>query len=272
MLVNYRGRELTTFPEELIGNKLITYLNLDDNEITHLPAWITSLTGLKVLYLSNNLISDISLLAQIPTLEIVYLNQNRINVLPEDLGNLQQLKRLFLADNKLEALPESFYNLKELRMLTLKNNQIRNIDEKISRLHLLVNLNLDWNQLKMLPAGVGNLRELKKLIVSSNKLGSLPAEMMHLDALEELDLSNNKLTRIENLPHGFNKIEIYRNPLEYIDVNTEVVYYDASQTFIIKDLPGEHKLVNPEETDKIGFIFNPEMMRRKWEGPASEDY
>jgi len=52
-LLNYKGQNLTEFPASLRKNGLISNLNLDNNILSYIPAWLSELTNLKVLYLNN---------------------------------------------------------------------------------------------------------------------------------------------------------------------------------------------------------------------------
>ncbi|RFM32376.1 leucine-rich repeat domain-containing protein [Chitinophaga silvisoli] len=264
MLVNYKERKLTSIPEEILGNKLITNLNLEDNQITYLPVWFTSLTGLKVLYLSNNQISDISLLAKMPSLELIYMNHNKIRKLPEDIGNLKQLRRLYLGHNQLEYLPDSFYELTELRMLILKANKLTSLDDKIGQLKHLVNLDAGKNQLSELPAGIGQCRELKQLKVNRNKLASLPWQMKDLDALEDLNVARNQLTTIGSLPATIKVLHIEGNPVQHADVRVDKLTFDQTQADQVARLGGTHEQVSLE-----GRIISPAMLeaiarRNEW--------
>lgn len=264
MLVNYKERQLTTFPEELLGNKLITNLNLEGNQLTYLPAWITSLTGLKVLYLTNNKISDISLLAKMPSLELLYMNHNEVRQLPEDIGNLKQLRRLYLGYNQLEYLPDSFYELKELRMLNLKRNKLTSLDEKIGQLYQLVNLDLTRNQLWELPVGISYCRQLKQLLLKTNKLFSLPWQLEYLTALEELDVAKNQLAFIERMPVSLKQLHIQGNPVQHVDVRVDKLSYDHTQADQVAGLAGTHELVNMDIKAKIAAQIKSLELRNKW--------
>ena len=264
MLVNYKERELTSIPEEILGNKLITNLNLEDNKITYLPVWITSLTVLKVLYLTNNQISDISLLAKMPSLELIYMNRNKVSELPEDIGNLKQLRRLYLGHNQLEYLPDSFYELTELRMLILKANKLTSLDDKIRQLQRLVNLDISKNQLSELPAGIGQCRELKQLQLNSNKLASLPWQMKDLGVLEELNIARNQLTAIESLPTAIKVLRMEGNPLQHVDVRADKLTFDQTQADQVARLGGTHEQVSLEKKKISPAMLEAIARRNEW--------
>lgn len=59
------------------------------------------------------------------------LSKNQIKFLPEDFGQLEQLRHLDLYNNCLEHLPISFGQLRRLRYLDLKGNPLTPAWEKI---------------------------------------------------------------------------------------------------------------------------------------------
>jgi Leucine-rich repeat (LRR) protein len=62
---------------------------------------------------------------------------NRLKELPEEIGELQELKSLVLCDNRLIGLPNTIPNLQSLRSLSLHNNQISTLPPKLIDLDLI---------------------------------------------------------------------------------------------------------------------------------------
>lgn len=75
-----------------------------------------------------------------PCLQELWLKENRLESLPEEIGDCVRLKRLWLDDNRLQALPES-----------------------ITRLACLQELYVPHNRLTALPAGLVSMPALRKL-------------------------------------------------------------------------------------------------------------
>ena len=60
------------------------------------------------------------------------MDGNKLETLPESIGNLKSLERLNLYGNQLLELPESIINLTSLKILELKKNPlVENLDSKV---------------------------------------------------------------------------------------------------------------------------------------------
>jgi Leucine-rich repeat (LRR) protein len=238
-LLNYKERKLSAFPQEILKHKEVRILNLIGNQISQIPEWIGELTGLEVLYLDHNLISDFSPLTNLHALEVLHLNHNQIASLPKEIIQLKKLKRLYLNSNLLQELPEELFELENLYQLLLANNQLKSIPENLGKANKLETLNLFNNELEEIPNSVCHLEKLTYLQLSCNNLRMLPENMHGLCELESLDcFSNqleeiesslsklNKLTnlnvgdniieRMEHIPDSILKLSMYANPINFI--------------------------------------------------------
>ena len=166
-------------------------LYLDSNFITDL----TPLIGLRIqrLNLSNNAISDISLLAGLDSLVRLYLSHNEISDI-SPLAGLTSLSNLHLTDNDLVDLgPLADLDLGEL---DLAGNEVVDVGP-LTDLTNLYDLNLAGNQI----VDVGPLARLTSMIVLDLKdngvvdIGSLAG----MTVLESLDLSGNAIMDVQSL-------------------------------------------------------------------------
>lgn len=101
---------------------------------------------------------------------------NDITSLPEELGQLKQLRQLGLGRNQLQRLPD-ISDLEQLRILTLFDNSISELDESI-----------------------GKLLAVEKLDFSSNAISKIHYSIYQLPALTYLNLRRNKLRKLDQLP------------------------------------------------------------------------
>ncbi|XP_033104964.1 plant intracellular Ras-group-related LRR protein 5-like [Anneissia japonica] len=125
------------------------------------------------------------------------LSNNRLVLLPLEIGCLRGLKELFLQYNCLQSLPETIGYLTNLHELDCKNNQLHKLPSNLGNLSNLTVLNVINNQLKALPVSIGKLGKLEELYAHSNKLKGLPEEICNLLNLTALYVGENQL---KNLP------------------------------------------------------------------------
>ena len=125
-------------------------------------------------------------------------DNNLVGTIPEELGNLTQIKNIDLWGNLLSGpIPEELRNLRELTSLTLGKNELTGtIPSSLGDLTLLTALSLGSNELTgSIPPSLGNLTLLTYLSLSSNELtGSIPSSLGNLTLLTTLVLTNNKLS------------------------------------------------------------------------------
>ena len=120
------------------------------------------------------------------------------NALPQELGNLENLKALVLDFNEISgALPAEVGNLIKLEFLILANNQLSGpIPPEIGNLQNLKWLLLNENQLtESIPGELGNLANINQLLLNSNELsGPIPGELAQLPNIRNLYLDHNNLS------------------------------------------------------------------------------
>ena len=212
-----------------------TSLGLTGNGLTEIPAEISKLTKLTMLYLGFNKLEEI----------------------PESITNLVELTCLDLSFNQIEQIPEVVFSLKNLFLLSLYNNQIRSIPEDIDKLTNLTSLSLSYNQIREIPKGIVKLINLDHLNLSNNKIKEIPELLVSSTNLQitDLDLSSNKITQIpEEISNLTNltKLNLANNQISKIPeslVNLQKLNHLDLNGNQIQNIPSE--LLDSKDAKKI---------------------
>lgn len=157
-------------------------LDLSGLGLTELPAGLRELTWLK-------------------TLE---LGANRLDKLPDWLGELQKLQVLRLQMNPIQAWPTGTFHLKGLRELTLWGASPSHSTDWFNSFPQLVKLSLGYMGLTEIPPSVRKLRRLTELNLTGNRLTELPEWLGELPALVHLWVLGNEL---EKLPDSLRNLK-----------------------------------------------------------------
>ena len=128
----------------------VSFFSVTKDTITAIdePLWLDKLIHLKKLRLQNCFINNIpSVICRLKSLESLNLSANRIKTLPENLGQLANLKELILTGNdSLESLPTSVCNLKKLERAELSGTAIKNYPACFKNFPLLVEVSISSNK------------------------------------------------------------------------------------------------------------------------------
>ncbi|CAH0516396.1 unnamed protein product [Peronospora belbahrii] len=188
--LNLSSRDFHSFPEEVFR----LYEVLDENE----HSWECAI--LRKLDLSYNEIMELP--SQVQTLKYLTslkMRHNHLRQLPLTLWNIVTLTNLDLSNNELEGcIPEELGQLVNLRELGLEGNRLTMLPESLGELVHLEVLRIDSNQLQTLPSTIGCLQNLKTLSAHSNQIMELPLSFGLLTGLLTLDLKKNCLVRMND--------------------------------------------------------------------------
>lgn len=171
----------------------VTHLVIHDAFIEHLD-YISELTRLEYLDLSENKISLLGGLDKLTRLKYLNLSDNEI-IRIERLDTLTQLVYLDLSYNHIATI-KGLDKLTRLTTLNLSYNIISRI-EGLDKLTGLTTLDLVYNEIERIQ-GVHRLKKLKVLDLSYNAIAVLEG-LDELTELETLSLANNKITSIQHL-------------------------------------------------------------------------
>uniref|UniRef100_H2Y1A8 Disease resistance R13L4/SHOC-2-like LRR domain-containing protein n=3 Tax=Ciona intestinalis TaxID=7719 RepID=H2Y1A8_CIOIN len=105
----------------------------------------------------------------------IFLYQNKLAKVPDELGQLVNLTILALNENHLTSLPASLQNLKQLKMLDLRHNKLREVPQVVYQLQSLRKLYLRFNKITTIDPAIENLSNLTQLIIRENKVREIPS-------------------------------------------------------------------------------------------------
>lgn len=130
--INLNDLGLTRIPNALI-EKLRTYpklakLNLRGNQLNTLANALCHLWWIIDLDLSNNQLTHLpDTIGSISMLQRLNLNDNKLSTFPNTFVLLEHLTELYLANNQFSTLPSSFGEFKNLHNLNLGRNPLKNL-------------------------------------------------------------------------------------------------------------------------------------------------
>ena len=114
-----------------------------------------------------------------------YGNSSGVNdtifVLPNSIGNWDELSALYLEWNRITELPPSFSQLTNMQSLYISNNRVQNLPEDFGNLSYLYLLDAGYNELDSLPESFCDLSGLTYFWAFNNTLSSVPACICSLD-------------------------------------------------------------------------------------------
>jgi len=153
---------------------MVTRIELPQNHVQrNIPVEFKVLPSLQYLGLAQNSIGRLdSILFEMYTLEVIDLDGNGIETIPEEIPIRNQVKELYLAGNRIREIPESILMLSKLEVLWLWTNLLEDtLPEFMSKMSNLVELDLEDNFLSgdLWPAA--EMQSLQHLYVFDNIMG-----------------------------------------------------------------------------------------------------
>ncbi|GJP69608.1 hypothetical protein CLOP_g600 [Closterium sp. NIES-67] len=185
---------LTALPDSLSDLSNLQELSLEGcSDLTSVPDAVGHLLKLRAFHIVDNgfraleLPAYLTLLFSLEELEVgVHLRQ-----LPEDFGNLINLRRMELRCPELTHLPSSLPQLSLLERLVISGGQqMVSLPETIGQLPALRELRISClSNLQTLPDSIGQLQQLRSLTIDCRgSLRVLPESLVQLSALETLEI------------------------------------------------------------------------------------
>ncbi|XP_003425729.1 leucine-rich repeat serine/threonine-protein kinase 1 [Nasonia vitripennis] len=123
------------------NNELILYaitrIDISQNSITSVPSTIFYLQSLRYLNMAQNKIEALTAEPKnakdklCPVLEEIYLQDNRLEQLPEFVMNMPSLEIMDISNNKLQCLPDNLWRAPKLKELNASFNLLRDLPSQV---------------------------------------------------------------------------------------------------------------------------------------------
>ena len=217
------SNQIEQLPENIVELKQLTQLSLAGNpeiELAYLTDLLVNCFQLNALNLSNNRIDELPKnFIQLSQLKNLRLSNNQLNDSTDfDILGKLKLKILWLDDNQITRLPENVGNLNVVE-LYLDNNSITKIPQSMSGCNQLCVLYLGQNQFEKLPVEFIEMKMLKFLVMNQNKINFIPTiygEQPH--PIQAMVLDGNQLSKeeLEKVEQYFGSMFLisYRNQMK----------------------------------------------------------
>ena len=195
-------------------------------------------------------------------------NQEISGQIPDEIGNLTELKQLGLKSNNLSGeIPESIGKLTNLTQLSLSNNLLSgNLPESLGNLSNLTLLDLSNNNLLgSIPNSVAELSALYTLSADSNSFsGSIPDGLCNI---ENLDISNNQFCSSQPVCIDSPEIMGYQDcTCSDEDKNINGYCYSQTDLTILSELIINADSINMNlDIDSSGFVDPLELGIQIWQ-------
>ncbi|QEE14788.2 leucine-rich repeat domain-containing protein [Promethearchaeum syntrophicum] len=146
-------------------------------------------------------------------------NFNRIDKLPENIGNLTNLEYLTIENQNISELPPSFSKLTNLIRIHIDSIKLKSIDLPFQHFSKLQILYITYCGLSELPMNIEKIPNLKKLSLNGNPIKTIPKRLGKLLSLNELTISECSISTLpktlKNLT-DLSKLVIFKNRFESI--------------------------------------------------------
>lgn len=123
-ILDLSGNHLSALPDDFVRLKQLKIFFCSDNDFTVFPEVLAQLPLLEMVGFKSNRIAEVSERALPARLRWLILTNNRLEVLPETIGNCHRLQKCMLAGNRLKVLPDTLSQCLNLGLLRISANEL----------------------------------------------------------------------------------------------------------------------------------------------------
>lgn len=121
------GNQLSTLPDDFARLKHLKIAFFSFNQFKIFPAVLADCPKLSMIGFKSNHIETIEENAFPPLLRWLILTDNKIQVLPDTIGECREMQKLMLAGNQLKTLPDSMQHCQNLELLRISANELQTL-------------------------------------------------------------------------------------------------------------------------------------------------
>ena len=129
------------------------------------------------------------------------LSKKGLAAVPDNIGEMPQIKRLYLDGNAITDLGSRLEVLTELLEIDLSYNKLTAIPDGLAVLTKIQHFDASHNGLTAFPKALLSMPDLQHIDLRENKLTSLPPEIKSLKKLEVIYLSGNDFTKEQRVEY-----------------------------------------------------------------------
>ena len=177
---------LTELPREVLGlADTLEVLNLSGNALRTLPDWLPELPHLKVLFCSDNQFTQVpEVVGACPQLSMVGFKSNQIRSVPASSLPLA-LRWLILTGNRIETLPDTLGQRPTLEKLALAGNRLHHLPDSLAGAPNLALMRISANAFEEFPDWLFELPALCWLALAGNPATQALEQARRAQALEQ---------------------------------------------------------------------------------------
>ncbi|EMS14785.1 leucine-rich repeat containing protein [Entamoeba histolytica HM-3:IMSS] len=161
---------LVEFPVCITKCQSLKILNLSDCHLYDIPSNVlSSLSNLETLYIGCNHLSSLESLSVLKKLRALYLQSNNLLHFPQSIFDLITLKTLFVSNNYITTIPNQISQLTQLEQLDLCCNSILDI-KPLTNIPSLKEIDVSFNFIKQIPSEIESMPNLMAFNIIGNEL------------------------------------------------------------------------------------------------------
>ncbi|KAL7834707.1 hypothetical protein SRHO_G00289540 [Serrasalmus rhombeus] len=116
-------------------------------------------------------------ISTLATIKVLDLHENKLTLLPDDIGQLSALQVLNAEHNQIKTLPDSIGDLRNLQTLNVKGNCLSELHSSVGCMSSLRTLDLSENNIRELPKELASVRTLESLTLDACVMNYPPASV-----------------------------------------------------------------------------------------------